>query len=80
MTINDVLIQLRRRPFAPFRIVTTDGTVYEVQHPELVLPTLGCLYIGYPAPGQPDVADRLDVVSLRHVIRLEPRPEAVEQG
>jgi hypothetical protein len=70
-----LLTRLRARPFQPFRIVTTDGTIYEVRHPELVMLTLGSAYIGYPVPGQEGVAQRVDLVSMRHIIRLED-PEA----
>jgi hypothetical protein len=79
MSVNEVRSLLHRRPFVPFRIVTSDGTVYQVPHPDLVFVSLAALVIGYPAPNQPEVADRFDIVSLRHVVRLEPRPEAVEQ-
>jgi hypothetical protein len=63
---------LRRHPFEPFRLVTSDATVYEVRHPELVVPTLSSAFVGYQDPQQPGVAMRYDIVSLRHVIRIEP--------
>jgi hypothetical protein len=67
----DLLSRLRAKPFEPFRIVTTDGTTYEIRHPELVMVGLGSAYIGYPAPGTDGLVERLDIVSLRHVIRLQ---------
>jgi hypothetical protein len=75
MSTTDVLTLLRRRPFIPFRVITTDGTVCEVRHPELVMAGLSSVIIGYPAPGQPEAFERWDVVSLRHIIRLEPQGE-----
>jgi hypothetical protein len=75
MSTTDVLTMLRRRPFVPFRVVTTDGTIHEVRHPELAMAGLSSVIIGYPAPGQPEAFERWDVVSLRHIIRLEPQGE-----
>ena len=76
MAPADLLTRLRVRPFSPFRVVTTDGTTYEVRHPEMVLLALGSAHIGYPAPGMESVAERVDIVSMRHIIRLEDLQEA----
>ena len=75
MTPADLVAVLNRRPFIPFRVVTTDSTVYEVRHPELVILSLASAVIGYPDPNQPRVASRYDIVSIRHIIRLEPMEE-----
>jgi hypothetical protein len=85
MSTNDVLNMTRRQPFMPFRIVTTDGTIYEVRHPDLVMVGLSSLIVGYPSEQEPHAFSRWDVVSLRHVIRLEPEasqesPESAEGG
>ena len=64
MTPTDLRTRLRTRPFVPFRVVTTDGTNYEVRHPDLVVLSLGAAFIGYPAPGMEGVAQRVDMVSL----------------
>lgn len=76
MAPADIRSLLQARPFRPFRIVTTDGTIYEVLHPELVMLGLGSCIIGYPSPQMPWAYDRYDIVSLRHIIRLEPVAEA----
>jgi hypothetical protein len=65
-----------RRPFVPFRVVTSDGTVYEVPHPDLVMVGLSSVIIGYPSEQDPHAYSRWDVVSMRHIVRLEPREEA----
>jgi hypothetical protein len=75
MSANDFRNLLSRRPFVPFRVVTSDGTIYEVRHPELVLVSLASVVIGYPAPEDPRNASRYDIVSMRHVVRLEPQEE-----
>jgi hypothetical protein len=81
MTPDDMLTRVQTRPFVPFRVVTTDGTNYEVRHPELVMVTLGAAYIGYPVPGKQRVAQRVDMVSLMHIIRVEDaEPVAAARG
>jgi hypothetical protein len=72
MRTTDVLNMTRRRPFVPFRVLTADGTIYVVPHPDLVMVGLSSLIIGYPSEKEPHAFSRWDVVSLRHVIRLEP--------
>ncbi len=56
----------------PFRLVVSDGTVYEVRHPDLTMVALSTVVVGYPSPKQPEVAMRFDLVSMRHVMRIEP--------
>mgnify|MGYP005861022687 CR=1 FL=1 len=57
---------------APFRVVTSDGTTYEIRHPELVIVSLASAVIGYPDPGNPAIASHYDIVSMRYIVRLEP--------
>ena len=78
MAPHDYYGLTRARPFVPFRIVTSDGTTYEVRHPELILVTPPSVIIGYPDPQEPRNALRWDVVSNRQVVRLEPMPQATE--
>ncbi len=78
MAPNDVLQALRKRPFEPFRIEVSDGSAYEVRHPELVMVGLASLSIGIPPTGQDKpVYERVETVSLRHVVKLLPLPAAV---
>jgi hypothetical protein len=73
MSSNDLLQALRKRPFEPFRIQVSDESTYEVRHPELVMVGLGSISIGIPATGQPQpVYERVETVSLRHVVKLIP--------
>jgi hypothetical protein len=71
MGSTDLVAALRVRPFEPFRVVTSDGTIYEIRHADLVLVSPSTAVIGFPDPAQPGVAARYDIVSLRHIIRLE---------
>ena len=83
MSPNDYYTLTRARPFVPFRIVTSDGTTYEVRHPDMLLVTPPSVVVGYPNPASPDTALRYDIVSNRHVVRLEPLPletQSLSQG
>jgi hypothetical protein len=81
MTFHDVSAVLNKRPFEPFTVVTSDGVRYDVRHPEMVMVAVGSLVIGYPNRDFPTVQERYDIVSMGHVVRLEPRPElAATQG
>lgn len=66
---------IRRQPFVPMRIYMTDGKTYEIRHPENVLLSRARVDIGVgdPATG---IADRVDFVSLLHIVRVEDVPSA----
>src|SRR5437773_7263826 len=73
MSPKGLLQALRRRPFEPFRIQVSDGTTYDVRHPELVMVGLGAVIIGVPATDQPyPIYERSETVSLGHVVKLLP--------
>jgi hypothetical protein len=78
MAPADLLARLRTRSFEPFRIVTTDGTCYDIRHPELVVVGLGSAYVFYPAPELAGVMSRLDIVSMRHIRLEELQPQSAE--
>jgi hypothetical protein len=71
MSFEDLLSVIRQRPFVPFRLVTTDGTAYEIRHPEMLMPGRRTLIVGLP--DNPEVAayNRTVMVSILHVQRLE---------
>lgn len=73
MSRDDLLEFLRIRPFQPFRIHLTNGTVYEVRHPELVLVGRTRAMVFFPAPDAPPPAfDRFEALALVHITRIEP--------
>jgi len=78
MSTRDFLDLIRRKPFVPLRVITSDGTVYEITHPDLVMAGLSSVIIGYPSEQEPHAYSRYDIVSLQHVVRLEPREEPAE--
>jgi hypothetical protein len=81
MSPIDVIQALQKRPFEPFRLEVSDGTTYEVRHPELVMVGLGALIIGVPAAGAPKpIYERVETVSLGHVVKLIPLAAPVPGG
>jgi hypothetical protein len=41
---------------------------------------LASVVIGYPSAQDPQSYERMDIVSLRHIVRLEPEQEAVTEA
>lgn len=76
MRSDELLEEMRKKPFEPQRMHLTDGTVYEIRHPELVMVGRSKALVGIAATGQPGVFERYDVVSLLHIVRLEPMAPA----
>jgi len=73
MRQEDLIEVLRQRPFHPFRIHLSDGIIYEVRHPELVLVGRSTAVVFFPDPRKPPPAfERYDTIALLHMTRLEP--------
>lgn len=69
----DILQALRKRPFEPFRLLISDGTSYDVRHPEVVLVGIGSLVIGIPAAGQTQLPyERYETLALNHIVKMLP--------
>ena len=81
MPPQDLLQAVRRRPFVAFRLHISDGTVYEVGHPELLMVAVASAVVGLPSKDQPHPAvERYEIVDLRHIVRLEPVEAAAKPG
>ena len=76
VTAIDLNSVVRAIPFVPFRVVTSDGSTYDVRHPELVLVAVSSVVIGVPTPTDTETASRYHIVSMFHIVRLEPMPVA----
>ena len=63
---------LRIQPFTPLRIHMTDGTTYDIVHPDQVLVSRQRIDIGMPADDESGVFERVEHCSLLHVVRVEP--------
>jgi len=60
---------LRHQPFKPFRIYMSDGSSYDIKHPEVALLTRHTLEVGIDEKdGIPDHTIRCDII---HITRVE---------
>ena len=74
MASQDLDAELRKQPFEPFRIVTTLGKSYDVTERDVPMILVGkrTVVIGLRVPETDPYFDRYEVVSLLHIVRLEP--------
>jgi hypothetical protein len=69
--LDDVQRRLRQRPFQPFVMYLTDGSQYEVRHPELILLGHPSLILGLTSEPDQTVYERAVDIDLLHVARME---------
>lgn len=79
MDPKDLQRYLRRQPFAPFRVVTSDGTTYDIRHPEMVLLSRRAVDIGLNNNPVDTIAEQVVTVALLQVQRLEPAGTTAEK-
>jgi hypothetical protein len=74
---EDIREHLQRRPFVPFWMALTDGRIYEVRHPDLVMVGRSSVVLGLPRPTETEpIYDRAVTVSLLHIMQIEPMETA----
>jgi hypothetical protein len=67
---DDLLKAVRRQPFIPFRIHVSDGSFYDVRHPETILVTRCMASLAIPDdPSKP--ADHIVDVAMVYISRIE---------
>jgi len=71
MRPTEILTHLRRRPFAPIRIYVSDGSSYDVPHPEMMAVTASIVFIAQP-PETNGVPERSVYCDPLHITRIEP--------
>ena len=77
MRREDIRDLTRATPFQPFRVFLTTGETFDIHHPDMIMATLGTAHIAVPSPGgPPDAAERVKIVSLVHIQKIEFLPAA----
>ena len=71
MRPEELRILLRRQPFVPIRIHFTDGTAYEVKHPEMAMLTRSTIEIGMEEQEGSGIAENVVYCSLVQIVRVE---------
>lgn len=64
---------LVRKPFVPLRLYMTDGTTFDIRHPDNIIVLKSRVDIGVGADAR-GVVDRVDYCSLLRVVRVEELP------
>ncbi len=72
MRPDELLSLVRARPFVPLRIHLTDGTVYDISHPDQIIVLRGRVDIGVGADPETGAVERVEHVALLHIVRVEP--------
>ncbi len=80
MSHEDLQARVAQRPFVPFRITLTEGTSYDVRHPELFMLGRRAAVIGLSKDPEQTLFDSTVLVDLLHVVRLEPLPAGKPSG
>jgi hypothetical protein len=82
MAPQDLESELHKKPFLPFRIVTTTGKTYDITERDVPMILVGkrTVIIGFRVAETDANFDRYEVVSLVHIVRLEPLPHVQKQA
>ncbi len=70
MSPNQILEHFRREPFEPLRICLSDGSSYEVRHPEMALITRREIAVAVPSDKSP-LPERMVYCDPLHITRIE---------
>ena len=72
MRPDDLLVWLRAIPFQPFRMTLNSGRSYDIRHPEMLRVGRSSVNV-YSFAGEPtDPYERVEMVSLLLIERIEP--------
>ena len=63
--------QVRKQPFEAFRVYLSDGSHYDIRHPEMITITRRDVAIAI-GPGNDELPDRLATCDPLHIVRVEP--------
>ena len=68
----DIRGYVRRQPFVPFRLVVSDGSTYDIIHPELCLVGPATVIVGDPGPTRTTPAVDVHLVDAFHIVKIIP--------
>ena len=72
MRPGDILEILRAQPFEAFRIFMSDGSGYEIRHPDMAIVQRSKVIVAVPGPSGPEEpAERTVNCALIHITRTE---------
>lgn len=71
MRPNDIIQHVRKQPFQPVRVFISDGSSYDIRHPEMMMVGRSEVVIGLLSNGD-DIYDRFAYCDPVHITRIEP--------
>ena len=71
MRADEIRAHLRRQPFRPIRVHISDGSSYEVPHPEFAFVSRNEVVIGLDS-GDDEIPERSVYCDPIHITRIEP--------
>lgn len=77
MSPNDLLKFTRKKPFEPFRLVVSDGSTYEIRHPEFCMVLQTSVIVGVPANLTSGVPESAEWIDARHILKVIPLGQSV---
>ncbi len=72
MSPIDMRNTLRKQPFTPFRLVMSDGSAYDVRHPEMVLVGLRTAFVGLMGSASETFPEQTIQLDLGHITQVVP--------
>ena len=64
ITSSQLLTYVKAQPFRPFRLHTASGNSFDIRHPEMVKVGKSFLMVFSFAPGEPELIEQWETVSL----------------
>ena len=77
MSPNDILTFTRKKPFQPFRLLVSDGSTYDVRHPEFCMVLQTSVVVGVPGDPATGIPESAEWVDARHIVKVIPLGQAV---
>lgn len=71
MRADELLNLIRTRPFSPLRLHVSDGTTYDIQHPDQIIVLRGRVDVGVGSDPDTGAVERVEHLSLIHLVRVE---------
>ena len=72
MSSDELLAVTRQRPFEPFRLVVSDGSAYDVPHPDLLWVGQKVAYVGLTGSASRTLFERSVRLDLGHITQIVP--------
>jgi hypothetical protein len=76
MSPNEIVTDLRRQPFEPFRLVMTDGATYDIRNPDQCLVLATAVIVGLDSRPEQGWFERYEKLDCRHICRITYFPPA----